>query len=263
MSPFLPIRTWPAADWARQELDHAADYIAQQFNAAGLQPGGDDESYFQAWQQPVDVLDTSVALKNVVAILPGNDPRYAEQSLVVGAHYDHLGHGEHSGRGEDRGKIHPGADDNASGIAVMLEMARSLKGKPLPRTVVFVAFTGEETGLLGLATMSVIQRPTRRTNHCDAEPGYGWKTGGTTSDPVRHRHAPKNGCIFSVAPATSPVCLLKPWLMISVPATRPLLSRPDIPAVQFFSGHHEDFHRPGDTPDKLDYEGHDPWSQRY
>ena len=65
-------------------LDRAADYIAQQFRAAGLQPGGDDGSYYQAWQQQVDALDTRVAMKNAVAVLPGSDPRYAGQSLVIG-----------------------------------------------------------------------------------------------------------------------------------------------------------------------------------
>ena len=131
------------------QLDRAADYIAQQFRTAGLQPGGDDGSYFQTWQQPVEPQGTAVTLKNVVAVLPGSDPRHAGQSLVIGAHYDHLGRGENNGRQQDRGQLHPGADDNASGIAVMLELARSLEGKPLPRTLLFIAFTGEENGKLG------------------------------------------------------------------------------------------------------------------
>ena len=87
-------------------LERAADYIAQQFRAAGLQPGGDNGSFYQAWQQPVEALDTPVAMKNVVAVLPGSDPRYTGQSLVIGAHYDHLGRGENHGRREDRGQ-HP------------------------------------------------------------------------------------------------------------------------------------------------------------
>ena len=73
----------------------------------------------------------------------GSNPRYAGQSLVVGAHYDHLGKGWPDLRGDFAGQVHPGADDNASGVAVMLELARVLKQSFRPeRSIVFVAFSG-------------------------------------------------------------------------------------------------------------------------
>ena len=132
------------------ELDRAADYIAGQFRAAGLQAGGDvPQSYFQVWRQPVEVLGGTVTLKNVIGRLPGTDPQFAGESLVIAAHYDHFGRGEYADHAGDRGKLHPGADDNASGVAVMLELARVLARQPQPRSVVFVAFSGEETGRLG------------------------------------------------------------------------------------------------------------------
>ena len=107
------------------QLERAADYIAEQFRAAGLRPGGDgEEDYFQTWQATLDNSADPVALKNVIAILPGTDPERAGESLVIGAHYDHLGRGESGAHAGDEGRIHPGADDNASGIAVMLELAR-------------------------------------------------------------------------------------------------------------------------------------------
>ncbi|HKA31818.1 MAG TPA: M20/M25/M40 family metallo-hydrolase, partial [Candidatus Binatia bacterium] len=88
---------------------------------------------------------------NVVAVLPGADPQLKGENIVIGAHYDHLGLG-HYGTMDPKaeGQIHNGADDNASGVAVMLSVAqRFAAGKPPPRTLIFVAFTGEELGLYG------------------------------------------------------------------------------------------------------------------
>src|ERR1044071_5325353 len=90
--------------------------------------------------------------ENVVGILPGADPSLKDQRVVIGAHYDHLGFGHFGAL--DRaaeGKVHPGADDNASGTAVLLELARRLAKLPVKpdRTIVFAAFSGEELGLYG------------------------------------------------------------------------------------------------------------------
>ncbi len=89
--------------------------------------------------------------RNVVAVLPGADPG-TDRTIVVGAHYDHLGFGGEGSLSPDRREVHNGADDNASGTAVLLETARALAtGPPLPLAVVFAAFTGEEKGLWGSA----------------------------------------------------------------------------------------------------------------
>jgi hypothetical protein len=237
------------------ELEQAADYIAQQFQAAGLQPGGDNGSYYQAWQQPVEALDSRVAMKNVIAVLPGSDPRHAGQSLVIGAHYDHLGRGEYNGRHEDRGSIHSGADDNASGIAVMLELARRFRGRPLPRTLVFIAFTGEETGKLGSR---------HYVRHSDAYPAdsiiamLNLDTVGRLGD--------RPLILFGTGTADEWVHIFRgAGYVTGVPVKtvaddfgsgdQTAFIEAGIPAVQFFSGNHADFHRPGDTPEKLDYEG--------
>jgi acetylornithine deacetylase/succinyl-diaminopimelate desuccinylase-like protein len=237
------------------QLDRAADHIAQQFRAAGLQPGGNNGSYFQEWQQQVETLDTRVAMKNVVAVLPGSDPRFTGQSLVVGAHYDHLGRGEYNGRREDRGSIHPGADDNASGVAVMLELARSLGGKPLPRTLVFVAFTGEETGKSGSR---------HYVRHTDSHPAdniiamLNLDTVGRLGD--------RPLTLFGTGTADEWVHIFQGAGYVTGVQVRTVADdfgssdqtafiEAGIPAVQFFSGNHADFHRPGDTPEKLDYEG--------
>jgi hypothetical protein len=88
---------------------------------------------------------------NVVGIVPGRDPELKRQAVVVGAHYDHLGRGEFGSLAPDRrGEIHNGADDNASGAAGLLELARAFAAQPRPRrSLVLVAFSGEEAGLAG------------------------------------------------------------------------------------------------------------------
>lgn len=93
----------------------------------------------------VDVQRTTAEVKNVIAVLEGAGP-LADETLVIGAHYDHLGFG----RGSEK-TLYNGADDNASGVAVMLEVARRLASRPekLRRRVVFIAFAAEERGLLG------------------------------------------------------------------------------------------------------------------
>jgi len=107
----------------------------------------------------VDVVRKTAALKNVVAVLEGEGP-LADETIVIGAHYDHIGTTE-TGRprsrppssASDEDRIYNGADDNASGTAALIEIARSLAGRPekLRRRVVFIAFSGEERGLLGSA----------------------------------------------------------------------------------------------------------------
>ncbi|MDP3773556.1 MAG: M20/M25/M40 family metallo-hydrolase [Gemmatimonadales bacterium] len=139
--------------------DSAAAYLARRFRQIGLAPGGDGGTYLQAWtvgnttgtrQAGVD----GRATKNVVGILRGSDPRLAGQDIVIGAHFDHLGLGPFGSLAPDSaGQVHNGADDNASGTAAVLEVARVLAAtRPrLARTIVFVLFSGEEEGILGSA----------------------------------------------------------------------------------------------------------------
>jgi aminopeptidase YwaD len=87
---------------------------------------------------------------NVVGVVPGRDPRLKHEAIVIGAHYDHLGRGGEGSLAPDQvGVIHPGADDNASGTAAVMGLARAFAAAGTPRTLMFVAFAGEEMGLLG------------------------------------------------------------------------------------------------------------------
>lgn len=113
----------------------AARYIADHFAEAGLTPAGDDND----WWQP---LADEELTPNVVGMLPGR----GDDWVVIGAHYDHL---RPRSRGDDR--IFNGADDNASGVAGLLELVAAFGELPEPNgaSIVFIAFTGEEMGLLG------------------------------------------------------------------------------------------------------------------
>ena len=131
--------------------DAAAEYIAERVQELrGSEPAGTDGYY-----QPFSIDNgpggnAPAQVKNVIGVLRGTKPEWAQQAMVLSAHYDHLGRGWPDAHAGEAGKVHPGADDNASGVAVMLELARVLaSGEKPQRTIVFAAFTGEEAGLRG------------------------------------------------------------------------------------------------------------------
>jgi hypothetical protein len=239
-------------------LDRAADYLAAQFKAAGLQPGAaGGDAFLQSWEVPGDESRPGAMLKNIIGILPGNDPRRAGESLVIGAHYDHLGYGETGARAEDRGRLHPGADDNASGVAVMLELARALAGQPRPRSIVFVAFTGEETGRQG----------SRHYLEQAAAVGYPVeKMIAMLNLDTVGRLGEQPLTVFGTGTADEWVHILRGAGYVTGVPVRQLADdigssdqtsfiAAGVPAVQFFSGAHADFHRPGDTPEAIDAAG--------
>ncbi len=136
--------------------DSAADYLARRFGEIGLQPAavGWFQSFTVAKDAPVAQHAHVGGLrgKNVIGLLPGRDPVLRNETVIVGAHYDHLGLGGFGSLDPDStGKVHNGADDNASGAAMLIQIASRLAGAPPARTVVFIAFSGEELGLLGSA----------------------------------------------------------------------------------------------------------------
>lgn len=98
-----------------------------------------------------DLVRNEVPAYNVIGVLEGSDPVAKKETIVIGAHYDHLGRGGSGSLAQRSGEIHHGADDNASGTAGMLELARLFTSqRPRPkRTIVFIGFGGEEEGLLG------------------------------------------------------------------------------------------------------------------
>jgi Peptidase family M28/PDZ domain len=134
--------------------DSAAAYLARRFRQVGLQPaaGGWFQAFALAKEAPMAQHARLAGLrgKNVIGLLPGRDPVLRNQTVIVGAHYDHLGLGEFGSLDPDStGKVHNGADDNASGTAMLIQIAARLASSPPARTVVFIGFSGEELGLLG------------------------------------------------------------------------------------------------------------------
>jgi hypothetical protein len=130
----------------------AGDYIAAQLRRLRLEPAGDSGTFFQSLPlaSAINPHAPGGTGRNVVALLRGADPALAGEAIVIGAHYDHLGHGGQFSMAPGDTSVHNGADDNASGVAALLDIAARLsRGPRPPRTVVFVAFTGEEEGLLG------------------------------------------------------------------------------------------------------------------
>lgn len=131
----------------------AAEYLAYAFQRLGLAPGGEDGGYFQQvpLRSAVNPHAPGGTGRNVLGILPGTNRQMSDEYIVIGAHFDHLGMGGINSLA-DEPAIHNGADDNASGVAAMLAVAERLAVGPRPeRPVLFMAFTGEESGLLGSA----------------------------------------------------------------------------------------------------------------
>ena len=123
-------------DAGSDDAAKAADYIVRQFKEIGVIP------YFrEGWYQYFE--KNGNTYKNIVGVIPGSDPVLKNEYIVIGAHYDHLG--------VKNGKIYNGADDNASGTATVIEMARILKSRQsqLKRSIIVVTFDAEEKGLWG------------------------------------------------------------------------------------------------------------------
>ena len=236
-------------------LDAAADYIAERMAAAGLEPGGQDGSWFQAFTVAEGPDGTPVEARNVIGILPGTKAEWGTQSVVLSAHYDHLGRGWPDAHASEAGQLHPGADDNASGVAVLLELAQNLAAEgEHSRNLVFAAFSAEECGLVG--SRAYVHSPNfplaglRGVINMDTvgrlNAGKIAIHGTGTADEWQHIF---RGCGFVTGIDS-----------LNVPGSaegsdQESFIEAGIPAVQIFTGAHADYHRVGDTPDKVDGAG--------
>jgi hypothetical protein len=202
----------------------------------------------------VDVRRISAQTRNVAGVLRGSDPQLAQEAVVIGAHYDHLGLGERNSLAPSQaGKVHAGADDNASGTSVMLEMMRALvaRRKELKRSIVFLAFSGEELGLLGSAYYT--KNPLWPLE----------KTAAMLNLDMVGR--PRDNKLYVGGMGTSPVF---PEIVNKANTTGLQLSFQqsgygssdhssfyvkNVPVLFFFSGLHSDYHKPSDTPEKIQF----------
>jgi hypothetical protein len=198
------------------------------------------------------------SVRNVVGVLPGSDPARAREAVVIGAHYDHVGLGGRLSVTPDRaGEIHNGADDNASGTAAIIEIARAAAAERsrFPRTLIFVAFAGEERGLLGSAHyVSSPQVPVENTIAMLNLDMVGRANGSV--DVSGLDSAPSIEADLKTAIKASGASL-------KIKREGPGAGRSDdynflvrrIPAINFFTGFHNDYHRPGDDWQKIDTAG--------
>jgi aminopeptidase N len=243
-------------------LDAAANYIAERFERLGFSPLEPGARGADRYFQPFNMTGESggqLAVKNVIGVLPGTNPALNGQALVVSAHYDHLGFGWPDARAGAKGQLHPGADDNASGIAVMLELARLMADARPERSVIFAAFTAEEAGRLG----------SRHYVRAAQGPGAPFALSGHIADlnlDTVGRLGDGKITIFGAGSARElPFIFMGASAVTGIPtqAVTQELDASDntafveagVPAVQLFASTANDYHRPSDTADKIDYAG--------
>ena len=204
----------------------------------------------------VKLIEERGTAANIIGILPGRDPVLQETAVVVGAHYDHLGvGGEYSLAPSQYGEIHPGADDNASGTAGVILLARAFaKSGGAKRTLIFGAFSAEEMGIVGsshyakhpriplektvaMINLDMIGRLKDRTLYV-----FGVKTGKEFADLLEEVNRDRN-------------LILKLGGSGYGPSDHTSFYARKIPVLFFFTGPHGDYHRPSDTVDKVSGEG--------
>ena len=197
-------------------------------------------------------------VRNVIGTLKGSDPTLQSEVIVVGAHYDHLGRsGRFSMSQNTTGQIHHGADDNASGTAAIIEMAKAAveARKEFRRSIVFMTFAGEEHGLLG--SSHYVNHPTVPLDRTIAMINLdmvGRAGGRIMVDGLANSPSVEGDLTAAESASSLKLRALRggPGAGASDDATF-LLRR--IPSINFFSGFHSDYHRPGDTWDKIDAAG--------
>jgi Zn-dependent M28 family amino/carboxypeptidase len=196
-------------------------------------------------------------VRNVIGMLPGGDASRAKEAIVIGAHYDHVGMGGRLSVTEKTGEIHNGADDNASGTASIIEIAKAAVAdrNRFPRTLIFVAFAGEERGLLGSAYYVGAPRVPMESTIAMLNLDMVGRANGSV-DVSGLEAAPSMESDLAAAIKASGASL-------TVKREGPGAGRSDdynfiahrVPAINFFTGFHNDYHRPGDDWQKIDAAG--------
>ncbi len=221
----------------------AQRYLASYYQRLGLEPAGEDGTYFQ------EFVARGKNGRNVLAKLPGTDPTLRDECIVIAGHVDHLGRG----RGGD-GPVYNGADDNASGTASILELAEAFTAARPRRSIIFFNTDGEESGLLG--SRHWLQNPTFPvesivTLFCmdmigRSENGYLFVGGlGTSPTFPELVNGLNERFRFELETADGG----------NVPTDSAGFYKKECPVLFFFTNMHDDYHRPTDDIFKLNLEG--------
>lgn len=236
-----------------KENKKAAKYVSKQFKKYGLSPKGTDGFYqpFTAKIRRVVVPDSLRETNNVIGFLDNG----AENTIVIGAHFDHLGLGKQGSSKAEKpeGQIHNGADDNASGVAGLLELARYFSENAVkePYNFLFIAFGAEELGLLG--SRHFVNNPTLPLDKINFmsnmdmigryDPSRGVGIGGFgTSDawPEIFKGVKSDTKFFTDKAGSGG-------------SDHGSFYAKNIPVLFFHTGGHDDYHKPTDDPEKIDY----------
>jgi len=235
----------------------ALSYIEKEFKALKLQPKGESNSFEQAFpfKSGVHGTGTEGIAHNVVAYLDNK----ADKTIIIGAHYDHLGLGENGSSldANPQGKIHNGADDNASGVAGVLELARYFSKNKITEksNFLFICFSGEELGLYGSKYFT--EHPTVDLT----------KVNYMINMDMIGRLNPTTKSISVSGSGTSPVWettlknITGTQLSIKTdsagvgPSDHTSFYLKNLPVLHFFTGSHSDYHKPSDDWDKINYAG--------
>ena len=238
----------------------AADYIAERLKEMDIDAKG-TVKYFQDFNftpktHPHDSIkfntnsDGSITGRNVIGYINNDAP----STVVIGAHYDHLGLGGDGSLYRDSiAAVHNGADDNASGVAVLLDLARKLKQGNTNNNYLFIAFSGEEMGLIGSNYFT--KNPTidlKQINYMINMDMVGRLKAdntlavyGTGTSPMFKQTLKVNNERFKLVQKESGIG----------PSDHTSFYNSDIPVLHFFTGQHEDYHKPSDDSEKLNYQG--------
>ena len=237
----------------------AAEYLAQEFEKLGLKPMGTN-GFFQEFtvskpsnpheEAVIGTEGAGITGRNVIGYLD----KKAEKTIVIGAHFDHLGMGGQGSLHRGDSAIHNGADDNASGTAALLALAKIFQSESLKSNILFIAFSGEENGLWG--SNYFVKNSTldlKLVNYM------------INMDMVGRLNPEKSLAIHGVGTSPSFPSVLDPINTDSLklvpsesgvgPSDHTSFYLQDLPVLHFFTGQHEDYHKPSDDSDKINYEG--------
>lgn len=239
----------------------AADYIIKRFKEMGVEPKGTD-GYLQpfSFKPKTDPhQEATFTSSDSTGTITGNNVigfinNKADRTVVIGAHYDHLGFGDEGSLYRDEEKaIHNGADDNASGVAVMLDLVGKLKKANTGNNYLFIAFSGEEMGLLG--SNYFVKNPTLTKENINYMINMDM-VGRLKADSTLAVYGTGTSPIFKqvISASNNKFKLIEKESGVG-PSDHTSFYLQDIPVLHIFTGQHEDYHKPSDDYDKLNYEG--------
>jgi len=229
----------------------AGAYLVEEFERIGIDPAGNDGGYYQRFG----------TMRNVLGMLRGSDPEASREVVVVGAHYDHVGYGTSANSYGPTGHIHNGADDNASGVAGLLEVAEActlLPQRPR-RTIVFACWDGEEVDLLG-SRHFVRERPLPLAQHTVAF-SINLDMIGRLREQRLEVYGSRSavGLRRAVVQANLPTSLnlVFLWEYSEDSDHFPFLAA-GVPTLMFHTGLHDEYHRPSDDTHLVNFTGIEP-----